>query len=812
MAIFKCKMCGGALEVAENETTAVCEYCGTRQTLPRLNDEGKANLYDRANHFRRNNEFDRAMGIYEQILNADPDDAEAYWSLVLCRYGIEYVEDPDTHKRIPTVNRTQLTSIFADPDYKQALQHADGMQREMYEEEAKAIDQLEKNILAISEQEDSFDVFICYKETDALGSRTPDSVLANELYHELTEEGFKVFFARITLENKLGYAYEPYIFAALNSAKVMVVIGTKPEYFNAPWVKNEWSRYLALIKNGASKMLIPAYRDMDPYDLPEEFAHLQAQDMAKLGFMQDLIHGIKKLAAEPQKGDVRKPDAVSAAPGAAPLLRRAFLFLEDGDFASADEYCEKVLDLEPENAQAYLGKLLSRLELRKKEELSGCWEPFDEEPEYQKIVRFGDSELLAILQGYINEITKRNEAARIESMYQEAVLLMSKARWEDAYQEAARKFSELSGYKDSEARIQECLDMAEIMRKDSIYADAIRTMKDRSVRACDSAIRKLELIPGWKDADEKLSECRILLEELKIKAEEERKEQELRREQMRRRELEKAKRARIFKWIKMGAAIAVGIGVILKIVLYSQAVQYSRARSLQEDGRYEEAAEKYLALTGYKDAADQAENCYKELYGAAYDKLRKLVPGATYRFGTYNQLNDANEKQKIEWIVLEKEGRNLLLVSKYALDVQPYHTERTEEPISWEECSLRQWLNTVFIETAFDEKEREFILGTKVVQERERNTFDWIFLLSESEVQQYWKEKILKGSLETPYTEALNIYCIGRHVEWWLRTPGKDRGCKMLAYNDIDILERGQPVDYSRGGVRPAMWVTFSAE
>jgi len=70
------------------------------------------------------------------------------------------------------------------------------------------------------------------------------------------------------------------------------------EHFNAVWVKNEWSRYLALIKGGAKKVLIPAYKDMDPYDLPDEFSHLQAQDMSKLGFMQDLIRGIGKLAAK----------------------------------------------------------------------------------------------------------------------------------------------------------------------------------------------------------------------------------------------------------------------------------------------------------------------------------------------------------------------------------------------------------------------------------------------------------------------------------------------------------------------------------
>ena len=360
MGVFKCKMCGGSLEIRENQTTAVCEYCGTTQTLPRLEDERRANLYDRANHFRRNNEFDKAMGIYEKILNEDSTDAEAYWSLVLCRYGIEYVEDPATHKRVPTVNRAQFTSIFDDEDYKSALQYADNSQKAIYQAEAEAINEIQKGILSISQQEEPFDVFICYKETDdAQGRRTPDSVLANDLYHQLTQEGFKVFFSRITLEDKLGTAYEPYIFAALNSAKVMVVIGTKPEYFNAVWVKNEWSRYLALIKSGAKKVLIPAYRDMDPYDLPEEFSHLQAQDMSKLGFMQDLIRGIKKLTDKsPQTMTAKEVPQTQNRGDAHTLLRRAQIFLEDREWEIADEYFEKVLDLQPECAEAYFGKLL----------------------------------------------------------------------------------------------------------------------------------------------------------------------------------------------------------------------------------------------------------------------------------------------------------------------------------------------------------------------------------------------------------------------------------------------------------------------
>ena len=125
MAIFKCKMCGGDLEVNAGESVITCDYCGAQQTLPRLDNEKRANMYDRANHFRRNNDFDKAMSIYESILNEDGTDAEAYWSIVLCRYGIEYVEDPMTKRRIPTVNRAQYTSVLADEDYKSAYSIAD---------------------------------------------------------------------------------------------------------------------------------------------------------------------------------------------------------------------------------------------------------------------------------------------------------------------------------------------------------------------------------------------------------------------------------------------------------------------------------------------------------------------------------------------------------------------------------------------------------------------------------------------------------------------------------------------------------------
>ena len=517
MAVLKCKMCGGELNIQDGMTVAECEYCGCKQTLPKLVSDNIANLYDRANHFRRNNDFDKAEGIYERILAETPDDSEAYWSLVLCRYGIEYVEDPATRKRVPTVNRTQYTSIFDDENYKSAIEHADAIQRRVYEEEAAAINEIQKGILAISQKEEPFDVFICYKETDKNGRRTPDSVLATDLYHQLINEGFKVFFARITLEDKLGTAYEPYIFAALNSAKVMVVLGTKPEYFNAVWVKNEWSRYLALVnKSGGKKVLIPAYRDMDPYDLPEEFSHLQAQDMSKLGFMQDLIRGIKKITkADEPKAAVKETVVVgSTNVNIAPLLKRAFMFLEDGEWDKADDFCEQVLNQDPENAEAYVGKLMADLKVRRRGDLKDQPRTFDYNRNYQKAIRFADKKTSDELTGYITFITTRNN----NEIYNNAVSVMKAAKTEKDFKGASEIFKTIPGWRDADKLAAECAEKAEVARKDAIYNKASGAMK--SAKTEGSYIEASEIfktIPGWMDAD-------ILAEKCKEKAEECRKE------------------------------------------------------------------------------------------------------------------------------------------------------------------------------------------------------------------------------------------------------------------------------------------------
>ena len=414
MAVFKCKMCGYSLDVDENTSIVMCEACGSKQTVPTFRDEMTRGLYDRASHFRRNNEFDKALGIYEQILNDYPNDAESYWSIILCQYGITYVDDPKTGNKIPTINRVQYQSIFDDDNYKMALKYADSEQRVLYEKEAKEIDRLQKEILDISKKEKPFDIFICFKQSDDNGNRTKDYVAARKIYDLLVAENYKVFFAPVTLQDKFGTAYEPYIFSALNSAKLMLVVSCNAEYANAPWVRNEWSRYLNIIKKDPSKKLFVVYKDINPYDLPTELSSRQALDMNTLGYDIDLKDAVKKILGARNKVNTSSSQNEDA------LLKRARIFLDNEDWVNAKKKCDELLDKDPENGTGYLLLLLADLHLKNEDDLSSLDRPLTSMANYKNALRFADNETAMRLEGYNKTIEDRLERREQERLAVEA--------------------------------------------------------------------------------------------------------------------------------------------------------------------------------------------------------------------------------------------------------------------------------------------------------------------------------------------------------------------------------------------------------
>lgn len=364
MAIYKCKMCGDTLSISNGQSVVTCDSCGTTQTVHGFDNEKKITFFKRANALRFKCEFDKAAGLYETIVSEFPTESEAYWGLVLCKFGIEYVDDPRTGEKIPTCHRTQFASIFDDFDYKNAIKNADAVAEAVYKKEANEISKLQKNILEISSKEEPFDIFICYKETDSNNNRTIDSVLAQDIYKELTNEGYKVFFSRITLEDKLGSQYEPYIFAALHSSKIMLHVTTSDENSEAIWVRNEWSRYLSLIRQGQKKVLIPCYKNISPYSLPDEMQNLQGQDMGKLGSMQDLLRGIDKILGRHEK----KVQTITSTNNNTPSeqdtfesqVRKGYIYLSKKMWVDAEETFSNAIKIIEKCGRAYIGLMLAQ--------------------------------------------------------------------------------------------------------------------------------------------------------------------------------------------------------------------------------------------------------------------------------------------------------------------------------------------------------------------------------------------------------------------------------------------------------------------
>ena len=582
MAVFKCKMCGGNLEVQDNQSVAVCEYCYTRQTLPRLDNEKKLALFTRANNLRIKSEFDKAAGIYESIIAEFRDEPEAYWGLVLCKYGIEYVDD-GSGKKVPTCHRTMPVSIMDDDDFEQACEYADLSAKNVYREEAKVIDGIQKKILRIALDEEPYDIFICYKETDDVtGLRTEDSLIAQDIYTQLIKDGYKVFFSRVSLRQAAGTEYEPYRYAALSSAKIMLAIGTKHDYYDAVWVKNEWSRFISMMGVDSSKVLIPCFRDMDAYDMPKEFKNMQALDMGDVTFFRSLTENVERILGGAIRYTPKESVVISPSnEDVEPLLERGFLFLEDKEWERADNFFESVLNKEPKNGNAYLGKLMVAFGVSRLEYLDGVQSPLSGNGNYEKIMRFADSNLKERVKKCNDIIVRRNEEARKKDLYENALEIMENASTEEMFENAGYMFLEVKEYSDAKQKSDECFERAEKARlelekkeelarqraenerKDKLYKKACAVLneehywlgKDTDIEAVEDSIKLFEILGDWRDSKEKLELCIQRIEEIKAKQESDRTETERKAE-------EKSRKTALPKKLFIALALLCGAAII----------------------------------------------------------------------------------------------------------------------------------------------------------------------------------------------------------------------------------------------------------
>ena len=695
MAIIKCKMCGGDLVLVENQSVAECEYCGSRQTVPMADDEKKLIQFERAERLRRNCEFDKAAGLYEAIVSDFRQEAEAYWGLVLCKYGIEYVDDPATGKKIPTCHRSSFDSIMEDSDFEQALENADSVARRVYREEAKQIEEIRKGIIAVSANEQPYDIFICYKETDENGDRTLDSVLAQDIYDALTEKGYRTFFARISLEDKLGVEYEPYIFAALNSAKIMLAVGTDYEFYNAVWVKNEWSRFLKLMTKDKAKHLIPCFKGIDAYDMPREFAKLQAQDLGKVGAMQDLLRGIEKLLPKQKNTNVIQEKVVVGTAGGnnkvTALLERGNMALEDGDWAKADSFFEDVLNNDAHNAQAYMGKTLAQEKCRTMDALVRKRRDMHQNAASEKLYiqektvhitemaekfsllgyvkQYAIRDVYSFDLSYTSEVSGRQRQYHEEEIWWQNHKQLSRAekfamgavaehlqsekkhlfaqladRVKKAQEADARSIAKLEAAYD--AHIAKADAEAEklyndgLERREKEYQNYLRIAKnEENIDQLKQAEIFFRNNRAYKDSKNLIEHCqkRIADEQAKIDAENER--QRVIAEQKRKAQ---QKRNKTIAMIAAACAVLAVAVVLLVTQVIIPGNAYKEAVALMENGQYEEAIVAFEVLGDFKDSVEKNEECKLAILEEQYNVAVALMNDGKYEeaIAAFHELSD----------------------------------------------------------------------------------------------------------------------------------------------------------------------------
>ena len=290
-----CNVCGANLIYKDGRW--VCPACGAYKEEEISNEE--VTLLYNASQKLRLASFDDAEELYADIVKKYPKNSEAHWGLVLSHYGIKYEDDYDGRK-LPTCYAATMESFLDDKEYLAALSCApDAKVRAYYAEQGKIIEKNRIEWYEKASKEPAYDVFLCFKDSDKENNieRTDDSIEVANLYTYLSGKGYRVFFSRETLRDKVAEKYEPYIYNALNTASVMIVYGSKPEYFESVWMKNEWTRFLKRMREGlkVDGSLIVAYDGMNPAELPKVFSKLQCLDARKNTFYGDLEEQIKRV-------------------------------------------------------------------------------------------------------------------------------------------------------------------------------------------------------------------------------------------------------------------------------------------------------------------------------------------------------------------------------------------------------------------------------------------------------------------------------------------------------------------------------------
>ena len=269
--------------------------------------------------------------------------------------------------------------------------------------------------------------------------------------------------------------------------------------------------------------------------------------------------------------------------------------------------------------------------------------------------------------------------------------------------------------------------------------------------------------------------------------------------------------------------------------------------------RFEEVKRGYLAKVLSRIVAPHTPGTY------TISDCSDIEAGDCLVLGSYEQDNDlSNGAEPIEWLVLERNGNDLLVISRYGLDCVPYNDSETD--VTWETCSLRKWLNDQFMNSAFNPTEKSVIIETDVKAEKNpirfatyeqineeliaagNDTLDMIFILSWDDIKTNSRfvtrrvdmnyagvpHMVSRACVPTNYAIARgalssDFYVKGNEAEWgvdpgsiickwWIRNPGSSNSVAVVIGDVGTVNRHGVSVNADSITVRPAMWVTIPSE
>ena len=250
----RCKNCDFPLDGVINGATegvVQCPACRKVWTIERTTDPEVKQFLRMGEHELDTCDFDKAYEAFKKASEYDKDESEAYFGMALAKHKIQYIKDVVNDCLQPICHEITDKKFTEDKLFEEALSHATSKQRKEYLKRGDEIDEVKEEFYSLEQQGIDYDCFICVKVTDDDSrARTKDYDVANDIYYDLKEKGYKPFFSERVLRNLTGSAYEAHILYALYKSECMLVVCSNEDYLQTPWVKNEYMRFNAMIAAG----------------------------------------------------------------------------------------------------------------------------------------------------------------------------------------------------------------------------------------------------------------------------------------------------------------------------------------------------------------------------------------------------------------------------------------------------------------------------------------------------------------------------------------------------------------------------------